>query len=63
MSLSICLVALSLAPAPQVSVELKLKLREDETVKYRNVFNVVTYSPDKIECRSPSVLRRTEKSP
>lgn len=47
---------IALAVAPQVSVDLKLKLREDETVKYRNVFNVVTYSPDKIDERVQNSL-------
>ncbi len=45
-----------IALAPQTSVDLKLKLREDETVKYRNVFNVITYSPDKIDERVQSSL-------
>jgi hypothetical protein len=47
---------ITIAVAPQVSVDLKLKLREDETVKYRNVFNVVTYSPDKIDERVQNSL-------
>jgi hypothetical protein len=51
----VSLIALSLA-APQVTADLKLKLREDETVKYRNVFNVVTYSPDKIDERVQNSL-------
>jgi hypothetical protein len=47
---------IALAAAPQVAVDLKLKLREDETVRYRNVFNVVTYSPDKIDERVQNSL-------
>ncbi len=58
MNLSLFLLTLSLSttPTPQVSVDLRLKLREDETVKYRNVFNVVTYSPDKIDERVQNSL-------
>lgn len=44
------------APIGQTSVELKLKLREDETVKFRNVLNVVTFSPDKIDERVANTL-------
>lgn len=42
--------------APQTTIDLKMKLREDETVVYRNVFNVVTYSPDKIDERVQNSL-------
>ena len=56
MNLLCSLIAIAATAAPQTSVDLKLKLREDETVKYRNVFNVVTYSPDKIDERVQNSL-------
>lgn len=48
--------AILFAALPQTAVELKLKLREDEVVRFRNVFNVVTYSPDKIDERVQNSL-------
>ena len=51
----VSLIALALL-TPQTTVDLKLKLREDETVVYRNVFNVVTYSPEKIDERVQNSL-------
>ena len=48
--------AILLTALPQTAVELKLKLREDEVVRFRNVFNVVTYSPDKIDERVQNSL-------
>ena len=49
------LVALLSTPhAAQASVELKLKLREDETVRYRHVLNVTTYTPNDINERVAS---------
>jgi hypothetical protein len=53
--MNIGLLALALV-FPQTAVDMKLKLREDETVVYRNVFNVVTYSPDKIDERVQNSL-------
>ena len=49
------LVALLSAPSlAQSSVELKLKLREDETVRYRHVLNVTTFTPNDINERVAS---------
>ena len=45
------LIPLLMLAAPQTSVELKLKLREDETVRYRHVLNVVTFTPNDINER------------
>ena len=56
LSLSLFALAALAPPAPQTAVEFKLKLREDETVHYRNVFSVVTYSPDKIDERVQNSL-------
>ena len=56
MNLVPLLLALTVSPAPQASAELKLKLREDETVQFRSVLNVVTYSPDKIDERVQNSL-------
>jgi hypothetical protein len=47
---------LALSILPQTSADLRLKLREDETVKFRSVLNVVTYSPDKIDERVANTL-------
>jgi len=57
-AMNLFLLALTLAAAPmaQTSVDLKLNLRENETVKYRNVYNVVTYSPEKIDERVQNSL-------
>ncbi|HXH60502.1 MAG TPA: hypothetical protein VNI20_04020 [Fimbriimonadaceae bacterium] len=47
----------SVVPAPvQTSANLKLKLREDETVHYRSITDIVTYSPDGIEERVANAL-------
>ncbi len=45
------LISLLMLAAPQASVELKLKLREDETVRYRHILNVVTFTPNDINER------------
>ena len=45
---------LSATHPAQSSVELKLKLREDETVRYRHVLNVTTFTPNDINERVAS---------
>lgn len=48
------LALISPVPVQQQSVELKLKLREDETVRYRHVLNVSTFTPNDLSERVAS---------